>query len=48
MRDFNKIAEKMTDLWATGKSNKVKPVKKPETTDEMITKAMKEYGKGKK
>lgn len=44
MRDFNKIAEKMTALWATGKSNNVKPVKKSETTDDMIAKAMKQFG----
>ena len=48
MRDLNKVAEKMTALWAGGKSHKVKPVKKAETTDDMIAKAMKQYGKGKK
>ena len=48
MRDLNKVAEKMTALWEGGKSHKVKPVKKPETTDDMIAKTMKQYGKGKK
>ena len=48
MRDLNKVAEKMTALWSGGKSHKVKPVKKAETTDEQIAKAMKQYSKGKK
>ena len=48
MRDLNKVAEKMTALWSGGKSHKVKPVKKAETTDDMIAKVMKQYSKGKK
>lgn len=43
MRDLNKIAEKMTALWSGGKFHKVKPVKKAETTDEQIAKAMKQF-----
>ena len=48
MRDLNKVAEKMTALWSGGKSHKVKAVKKAETTDKEIAKAMKQYSKGKK
>lgn len=44
MRDLNKIAEKMTSLWSGGKAHKVKPVKKAETTDDMIAKSMKQFG----
>lgn len=43
MRDLNKIAEKMTSLWSGGKAHKVKPVKKAETTDDMISKDMSKF-----
>ena len=40
MRDFNKVAEKIDGLWASGKMNKPKMPKPAMTTDQKIQKVM--------